>query len=130
MHRLALQGRSPWPASGSEDACGSPTLECGAVPQTLTQVHRGTAPADLVPFWSRYRYTRSTQFPPLHVVLAGMEERLLQRRLESLTVAVDGIAVSVFATTLLALRRRERWVRLGTDAPGRRRERYPEPLGR
>ncbi|MEU3978112.1 replication-relaxation family protein [Streptomyces bacillaris] len=82
------------------------------------------------PFWSRYRYTRSTQFPPLHVVLAGKEEHLLQRRLEALTEAVDGIAVSVFATTLPALQRREKWIRIGTDHPGRRRERYPEPVGR
>ncbi|WP_323138050.1 replication-relaxation family protein [Streptomyces sp. NBC_01433] len=82
------------------------------------------------PFWSRYRYTRSEQFPPLHVVLAGKEEHLLKRRLEALAEAVDGITVSVFATTLPALQRREKWVRLGTDNPGRRRERYPEPVSR
>lgn len=74
--------------------------------------------------------TLNQRFPPLHVVLAGKEEHLLQRRLEALAEAVDGIAVSVFATTLPALRRREKWVRLGTDDPGRRRERYPEPVSR
>jgi len=82
------------------------------------------------PFWSRYRYTRSNCFPTLNVVLAGKAEHLLQRRLEALAAAVDGIAVSVFAITLPGLRRREGWIRLGTDNPSRRRERYPEPVGR
>jgi hypothetical protein len=82
------------------------------------------------PFWSRYRYTRSDRFPTLNVVLAGKAEHLLQRRLEALAAAVDGITVSVFAITLPGLQRREGWVRLGTDNPHRRRERYPEPVGR
>lgn len=77
------------------------------------------------PFWSRYRYTRSERFPPLHVVLAGKEEHLLKRRLEALAAAVDGIAVSVFAITLPALQRREGWVRLGTDHPDRRMAAVP-----
>jgi hypothetical protein len=47
-----------------------------------------------------------------------------------LAEAVDGIAVSLFAITLPALQRREGWVRLGTDDPDRRRERYAEPVGR
>ncbi|WP_093723394.1 replication-relaxation family protein [Streptomyces sp. DI166] len=82
------------------------------------------------PFWRRYRYMRSERFPTLHVVLAGLEEHLLQRRLEALTEDVHGIAVGVLATTLPRLKRREPWLRLGVDDPGRRRERYPEPVGR
>lgn len=82
------------------------------------------------PFWSRYRYPRSDRFPPLQVVLAGKAEHLLQRRLEALAAAVDGITVSVFAITLPGLQRGEPWTRLGTDAPSRRRDRYPEPVGR
>lgn len=64
------------------------------------------------------------------MVLAGLEEHLLRRRLEALAEAVDGIAISVFAITLPALQRREKWVRLGTDNPDRWRERYPRPAGR
>ncbi|WP_436840562.1 replication-relaxation family protein [Streptomyces flavofungini] len=33
------------------------------------------------PFWQRHRYTRSTTFPRLHVVLAGTAEHLLDNRL-------------------------------------------------
>lgn len=72
------------------------------------------------PFWSRYRYPRSHRFPPLQVVLAGKAEHLLQRRLEALAAAVDGITVSVFAVTLPGLQRGEPWTRLGTDDPSRR----------
>jgi hypothetical protein len=38
--------------------------------------------------------------------------------------------VSVFAITLPGLQRREPWVRIGTDNPSRRRDRYREPVGR
>ncbi|MFD8178001.1 hypothetical protein [Streptomyces sp. NPDC059709] len=65
------------------------------------------------------------------MVLAGLEEHLLQRRLETLAEDIDGIAVSVFATTLPRLQSgKASWIRLGTDNPDRRRERYPEPVGR
>ncbi|MFJ2833534.1 replication-relaxation family protein [Streptomyces sp. NPDC087263] len=81
-------------------------------------------------FWSRYRYTRSEQFPTLHVVLAGKPEHLLDNRLKALAHNVRGITVPVLAITLPAIQRGEPWRQIGVDDPYRRRERYPEPVGR
>ncbi|MFE3902047.1 hypothetical protein ACFXPY_17360 [Streptomyces sp. NPDC059153] len=82
------------------------------------------------PFWQRHRYTRSKTFPRLHVVLAGKEEHLLDDRLQALTADVQGIAVAVWANTLLRLQRGEPWYEIGVDDPDRRRTWYPEPVGR
>ncbi|MGW7412776.1 replication-relaxation family protein [Streptomyces sp. NPDC054863] len=82
------------------------------------------------PFWSRHRYTRSARFPTVYVVLAGKAEHLLERRLEALAAAVHGIAIGVLATTLPRLQRGEPWTEIGVDDADRRRERYPEPVGR
>ncbi|MFC4506164.1 replication-relaxation family protein [Streptomyces vulcanius] len=79
------------------------------------------------PFWQRHRYTRSTTFPRLHVVLAGKEEHLLDNRLQALADDVKGIAVAVWVNTLPRLQRGEPWYEIGVDDPGRRRARYPEP---
>ncbi|MFJ6250676.1 replication-relaxation family protein [Streptomyces sp. NPDC092045] len=82
------------------------------------------------PFWQRHRYTRSTTFPRLHVVLAGKAEHLLETRLQALTAAVRGITIAVWANTLPRLQRGEPWCEIGIDDPHRRRSRYPEPAGR
>jgi len=82
------------------------------------------------PFWQRHRYTRSTTFPRLHVVLTGKEEHLLDNRLKALADDVKGIAVAVWVNTLPRLQRGEPWYEIGVDDPDRRRRRYPEPLGR
>ncbi|MGK5696963.1 replication-relaxation family protein [Streptomyces sp. URMC 128] len=82
------------------------------------------------PFWQRHRYTRSTTFPRLHVVLAGKEEHLLDNRLQALAADVEGIAVAVWVNTLPRLQRGEPWYEIGVDDPDRRRARYPEPAGR
>ncbi|MFF3276606.1 hypothetical protein ACFYWU_37610 [Streptomyces chrestomyceticus] len=77
-------------------------------------------------FWARHRYPRCRLFPPLHVVLAGLPEHLLQRRLQALGRDVEGITVAVLATTLLCLQRGEPWYELAVDdCPPRRRARYP-----
>ncbi|MCM2388123.1 replication-relaxation family protein [Streptomyces albipurpureus] len=81
-------------------------------------------------FWQRHRYTRSQTFPRLHVVLAGMEEHLLDNRLQALAADVKGIAVAVLVNTLTRLQRGEPWYEIGVDDPYARRERYPEPPGR
>ncbi|MGX1913630.1 replication-relaxation family protein [Streptomyces phaeochromogenes] len=82
------------------------------------------------PFWQRHRYTRSERFPRLHVVLAGKEEHLLDNRRQALTADVHGIAVAVWVNTLPRLKRGEPWYEIGVDDPDRRRDRYPEPVGR
>ncbi|MER5807809.1 replication-relaxation family protein [Streptomyces sp. NPDC002033] len=82
------------------------------------------------PFWQRHRYTRSTTFPRLHVVLAGKAEHLLDNRLQPLTAAVKGITIAVWANTLPRLQRGEPWCEIGVDDPHRRRDRYPEAVGR
>ncbi|MEW1552326.1 replication-relaxation family protein [Streptomyces tsukubensis] len=82
------------------------------------------------PFWQRHRYTRSTIFPRLHVVLAGLPERLLDNRRQALTADVRGITITVWVNTLPRLKRGEPWYEIGTDDPHRRRARYPEPPGR
>ncbi|WP_432128925.1 replication-relaxation family protein [Streptomyces sp. bgisy082] len=82
------------------------------------------------PFWQRHRYTRSTTFPRLHVVLAGKAEHLLDNRLQALTDAVQGITIAVWANTLPRLQRGEPWYEIGVDDPHERRARYPEPVGR
>ncbi|MGW6974271.1 replication-relaxation family protein [Streptomyces sp. NPDC054952] len=82
------------------------------------------------PFWQRHRYTRSTTFPRLHVVLAGKAEHLLDNRLQALTAAVKGITIAVWAITLSRLQRGEPWYEIGVDDPHGRRDRYPEPVGR
>lgn len=82
------------------------------------------------PFWQRHRYTRSKTFPRLHVVLAGKEEHLLDNRLQALAADVRGITIAVWVNTLPRLQRGEPWYEIGVDDPHRRRERYPEPVGR
>ncbi|MEU9181867.1 hypothetical protein AB0C90_34545 [Streptomyces sp. NPDC048550] len=77
------------------------------------------------PFWQRHRYTRSTTFPRLHVVLAGKAEHLLDNRLKALTATVRGITIAVWVNTLPRLQRGEPWYEVGVDDPNRRRERYP-----
>ncbi|MCX5345965.1 hypothetical protein [Streptomyces atratus] len=47
-----------------------------------------------------------------------------------LATAVRGVAVAVLGTTLPRLQRGEPWHEIGVDDPHRRRERYPEPVGR
>ncbi|MEU2793963.1 replication-relaxation family protein [Streptomyces sp. NPDC007100] len=81
-------------------------------------------------FWARHRYPRSRHFPTLHVVLTGLPEHLLQRRLEALTRDVDGITIAVLATTLPRLQRGEPWDELAVDDYHRRRARYPQVLSR
>ncbi|MYT47531.1 hypothetical protein SRIM_040870 (plasmid) [Streptomyces rimosus subsp. rimosus ATCC 10970] len=81
-------------------------------------------------FWARHRYTRSRLFPTLYVVLTGLPEHLLQRRLEALARDVDGITIAVLATTLPRLKRGEPWYELAVDDPSRRRARYPEAFSR
>ncbi|WP_078958111.1 replication-relaxation family protein [Streptomyces glaucescens] len=82
------------------------------------------------PFWQRHRYTRFQTFPRLHVVLAGKEEHLLDNRLQALADDVHGITIAVWVNTLPRLQRGEPWYEIGVDDPSRRRERYPEPVGR
>ncbi|ATZ22065.1 hypothetical protein SLAV_38715 [Streptomyces lavendulae subsp. lavendulae] len=82
------------------------------------------------PFWQRHRYTRSTTFPRLHVVLAGKAEHLLDNCLQALTAAVQGITIAVWANTLPRLQRGELWYEIGVDDPHERRARYPEAVGR
>ncbi|MCX4657661.1 replication-relaxation family protein [Streptomyces uncialis] len=82
------------------------------------------------PFWQRHRYTRSETFPRLHVVLAGKAEHLLDNRPQALAADVRGITIEVWVNTLPRLKRREPWYEIGTDDPDRRRQRYPETLGR
>ncbi|MFI6150671.1 replication-relaxation family protein [Streptomyces sp. NPDC051109] len=82
------------------------------------------------PFWQRHRYTRSTTFLGLHVVLAGKAEHLLDNRLQALTAAVRGITIAVWANTLPSLKRGEPWYENGLDDPHRRRDRYREAVGR
>lgn len=82
------------------------------------------------PFWQRHRYTRSERFPRLHVVLAGMEEHLLNNRRQALTADARGITIAMWVNTLPRLQRGEPWYEIGVDDPYRRRERYPEPAGR
>ncbi|MFF0110065.1 replication-relaxation family protein [Streptomyces hirsutus] len=82
------------------------------------------------PFWQRHRYTRSERFPRLHVVLAGIEEHLLDNRRQALTADVRGITIAVWVNTLPRLKRGEPWYEIGVDEPDRRRQRYPEPAGR
>ncbi|WP_257003880.1 replication-relaxation family protein [Streptomyces sp. SA15] len=82
------------------------------------------------PFWQRHRYTRSERFPRLHVVLAGKEEHLLDNRRQALTADVKGITIAVWVNTLPRLKRGELWYEIGVDDPDRRRDRYPEPVGR
>ncbi|MFD3761455.1 replication-relaxation family protein [Streptomyces sp. NPDC058622] len=82
------------------------------------------------PFWQRHRYTRSETFPPLHVVLAGKAEHLLDNRRQALTAAVKGITIAVWANTLPSLQRGEPWYEIGVDDPHERRARYPEAIGR
>ncbi|MGW7554961.1 replication-relaxation family protein [Streptomyces rimosus] len=60
-------------------------------------------------FWARHRHTRSRLFPALHVVLAGLPEHHLQRRLDALARGVEGITIAVLATTLPRLKRGESW---------------------
>nr|WSZ11957.1 IS3 family transposase [Streptomyces canus] len=55
---------------------------------------------------------------------------LLDNRRQALTADVKGIAIAVWANTLPRLQRGEPWYEIGVDAPNRRRERYPEPIGR
>jgi hypothetical protein len=43
---------------------------------------------------------------------------------------VKGITIAVWVNTLLRLRRGEPWYEIGVDDPDRRRQRYPEPVGR
>lgn len=62
----------------------------------------------------------------MYVVLAGKAKH----RLEALAAAVHGIAIGVLATTLLRLQRGEPWTEIGVDDADRRRERYPESVGR
>ncbi|MEU3904047.1 replication-relaxation family protein [Streptomyces goshikiensis] len=81
------------------------------------------------PFWQRHRYTCSTTFPRLHVVLAGKAEHLLDNRLQALTAAVRGITIAVWVNTLPRLQRSEPWYEIGVDDPHRRRSRYPEAVG-
>ncbi|MEW2400306.1 replication-relaxation family protein [Streptomyces sp. NPDC046862] len=82
------------------------------------------------PFWQRHRYTRSESLPRLHVVLAGKAEHLLDNRLQALTADVHSIAIAVWVNTLPRLKRGEPWHEIGVDDPDRRRQRYPEPVGR
>ncbi|WP_269859642.1 hypothetical protein [Streptomyces sp. RPT161] len=55
---------------------------------------------------------------------------MLQRRLKALAKAVQGITISVLATTLPRLQRVEPWYEIGVDDPYRRRERYPQAVRR
>ncbi|MEF3117663.1 replication-relaxation family protein [Streptomyces chrestomyceticus] len=81
-------------------------------------------------FWARHRYTRSRHFPTLHVVLTGLPEHLLQRRLEALARDVECITIAVLATTLPRLQRGEPWYELAVDDYPRRRARYPQVSSR
>ncbi|MER5811411.1 replication-relaxation family protein [Streptomyces sp. NPDC002033] len=90
---------------------------------------RGTT-GGTYPFWQRHRYTRSTTFPRLHVVLAGKAEHLLDNRLQALTAAVKGITIAAWANTLPSLQGGEPWYEIGVDDPHERRARYPEAVGR
>ncbi|KWT62211.1 hypothetical protein ADL21_09240 [Streptomyces albus subsp. albus] len=81
-------------------------------------------------FWARHRYPRSRLFPILHVVLTGLPEHRLQRRLQALARDVGGITVAVLATTLPRLKRGEAWYELAVDDSHRRRTRYPQVFNR
>ncbi|MFH8753737.1 replication-relaxation family protein [Streptomyces rimosus] len=81
-------------------------------------------------FWARHRYTRSRHFPTLHVVLTGLPEHRLQRRLQALARDVEGITIAVLATTLPRLKRGEPWYELAADDYHRRLTRYPQVFNR
>ncbi|MEU6966045.1 hypothetical protein [Streptomyces chrestomyceticus] len=81
-------------------------------------------------FWARHRYTRSRLSPILHVVLTGLPEHLLQRRLEALARDAEGITIAVLATTLPRLKHGEPWYELTVDDYHRRRARYPQVFSR
>ncbi|WP_234345684.1 replication-relaxation family protein [Streptomyces sp. NRRL F-5755] len=81
-------------------------------------------------FWARHRYPRSRLFPTLHVVLTGLPEHRLQRRLQALARDVEGIIIAVLATTLPRLKRGEPWSELAVDDAPRRRARYPQVISR
>lgn len=81
-------------------------------------------------FRARHGYTRSGLFPTLHVVLAGLPEHRLQRRLKALARDVEGITIAVPATTLPRLKRGEPWYELAADDHYRRHIRYPQAISR
>ncbi|MFF1342592.1 hypothetical protein ACFVYT_32755 [Streptomyces sp. NPDC058290] len=70
-----------------------------ATPGTASGGARGTI-GGTYPLWQRHRYARSKTFPRLHVVLAGVEEHLLETRRTALTAAVHGPAIAVRVNTL------------------------------
>ncbi|CAM5501136.1 MULTISPECIES: hypothetical protein [Streptomyces] len=77
----------------------------------------------------------SSWHPPLHVVLAGLPEHLLQRRLEALARDVEDITIAVLATTLPRLKRGESWYDSPSTTPTvddshRWRARYPQVFSR
>lgn len=69
--------------------------------------------------WQRHRYTRSTTFPRLHVVLAGKAEHLLDNRRQALTAAVHGITIAVWVNILPRLQRGEPWYDTHADGGAR-----------
>ncbi|MEU7261912.1 hypothetical protein AB0B21_39875 [Streptomyces rimosus] len=81
-------------------------------------------------FWARHRHTRSRLFPALHVVLAGLPEHRLQRRLDALARGVEGITIAVLVTTLPRLECGEPWYELAVDDCHRRLARYPQVFSR
>ncbi|MFC8198063.1 hypothetical protein ACFWBR_41880 [Streptomyces sp. NPDC060006] len=62
----------------------------------------------------------------------GVRACLLYDRRQALTADVHGIAIAiaVWVNTLTRLKRGEPWYEIGIDAPDRRCDRYPEPVGR
>ncbi|WP_206507917.1 hypothetical protein [Streptomyces chrestomyceticus] len=89
-------GASPHPARRSGTTGATPAAASGKAPAAPSAARTTFGPATA---------TRSGLFPTLHVVLTGLPERLLQRRLEALARDVEAVTIAVLATTLPRLKR-------------------------